>query len=522
MTEQNIWISDLMGMVQAQDADKIPANYASLLVNISLDKPGTWAKRKGSLMLDATYAGNGVDGLHNYEKNNGSDELRVIRNSLLQVYDEANDQWDASIGTGFGTDRVESCNYLRRAYHVGTGLKLSYENGSGSLTQAVDLKASCIAASPSTLFVANITELGGSSVDYQDRVYYSLYDVTNNTPSHQFYESDETLATSTRYFTVGSPVKAIRYYDSIGLLLVWTKKRCFSFDMLYAENGTGVLPKFTVGCLNHRAVTEHNSWLFWMDNKGKIWMWGGSGQPTEISFDIHDGSHKEAIINVIDSEEFPNVCAGSDGNNVYFSVGDLTYRGITYENCLLRGFLAPSGNVLWSVDTYPYKASIFANTEIDGKDALIMGCTDNNVYLLNASVYSDNGAAIDAFFRTGFMNMGKPVNVKTPTRILAKYRPQSVTTNYLYLKYAIDGKLSYSTITDPDAGTPVTRFGKINMYESDYATNLDEVKYVKMPNEAEYRTLSIEGGNSQLNEGFEITGLGVGISGMKDLDIRAD
>ena len=54
------WQTNLQGVMQRQDPDKIPDSYSPLHVNVSTDKPGTWITRKGTDLLATTQVGNGV------------------------------------------------------------------------------------------------------------------------------------------------------------------------------------------------------------------------------------------------------------------------------------------------------------------------------------------------------------------------------------------------------------------------------------------------------------------------------
>jgi hypothetical protein len=522
MAGKEIWLDNLQGMIQRQDMDKIPLNYSPLLVNVSNSKPGTWGKRSGSVILGTDTGGNGVDGLIAFSKLDGTTELSVIRGTNLELYDTTTDSWTGSILASYPNSNVEGVNYRGQKYWVGAGLNLSYEDSTGTLTAVGTagnrIKAKCMAVAQGTLFVGNVTEIGGSSVSYQNRVYYSLFDETNNIPGHQLYEDDETMTTSTRFIQLPEPVVALFSNSAIGQIIIFTARKAYTFDIRYAENGTGVISLFGVGCANQRSIGECNDWMIWMDRRGRIWSWGGAGKPENISWDIQDDTYADSLIDNISRSNLSSICFGADGNEFYFSVGNITFRGRSFTNCLIRGFLAQTAQVLWSLYTLPYKPLIFTNTIISNKEVLVCGCSDDNVYLLNTGT-NDNGTAISAYAITPFIDFGKTYKTKTNESLLIKYRPQSADNTYLYVKYATDCNFTYTSITDPDNASPVTTYGVIDMYESDYSTRLDKIKVIGFPKGLKFRSLSLEIGNDQASEDFEISGIGYMITA-EELNIR--
>jgi len=515
--------TNFLGMQQRVDAHKLPAGYSPLLINISNDKPYTWGKRPGSVILGSTLAGNGVYGMANYEANDGTNVLRISRSTNLYTYNPTTDAWTSAIAAAFPASRVEATNYLNRVYWIGSGLNLSYETGSSLTsvgTASNKIKATCIATSQNTLYVGNVTSVGGGAVSYQDRVYYSLFRGAT-TATDQLFEDTETLATSTRWFSVGAPIKCLYPNPDSGQLLVFTSKQCFLFDITFPNNNYGPRLLFNIGCANQRSVTTCNGWLVWMDNEARIWAWGGAGKPIPLSWDIEDDSYEEAIINKIPRSQLSSVCAGSDKNKFYFSVGPITTYGTTFSNCVIRGLATQSfDSILWSLDYYPYKFSIFANTYISDKQVLVGACTNNDAYLLNTGT-NDNGTAINAIAKTRFIDFDSYYDTKTDDIILIEYRPQSAESTNLKVAYAVDGSTSYTAVSDPDAGQPLTAYGSLDMYNSSYSTKLNDLKYIFMPKGIKFRRISIEISNNQVSEDFEISSIGLRVQTIEKLNTRA-
>lgn len=527
MALREIWIPRLDSINQRQDLDKIPDTYSPLLVNISIDKPGSWSTRKGIDRLATSQAGLGVQGLITYKKIDNTNILRAIRSTDLDTYSTTTDTYTQIDGSQFTSgEKISSVNFNNLVYHTSSSDFLCKESGgtcSDVGSGADRLKAENICVAQNTLFVSNISYANGGVNDWQNRVYYSAFDSGNNIPSDQFWNTSEgSLANSTRWFTLPARiVGSVGYGSTPGLSYHFTADECYSFDMTLVDNLIGPQSKFNEGLCSKRAVVTCKSWLVFMNARGAIFAWGGAGQPDQISFEIEDDNKGEAIINLINSSQLANVCAGSLGNKVYFSIGDIVYYNKTITNAVLVGLLLPSEaglQAMWSLYSFPVKPIIFANGIVNNKEVLFFGANGvDDVYQIETGT-SDNGTAINAYGRTKFQVPSSHLRSNDFRELIIKYRPQSANNTYLRASYAVDGSLNFKDLTNPDATQPITRHGVVDMYDANYATKLDEVKKIAMPNEVSGRSISIEIGNSQLNEAFEVTGIGFKVD-TKDLDI---
>lgn len=532
-----LWIRSLLGMSQRQAMDEIADNYSPFLLNICNDKPGTWGKRKGSVMLGAALSGSDgtkpAKGLVSYKGVNGTKQLRVIREGKLYIYDEATDSWSVGVSSFCtSTEEIASVNFKDRTYHVGPTTYLKYVPTAGTTATEVGsgsdrIYASFLAVAQNTLFV-------GGRPSYENRVYYSKFNLPTastepNQPTHQLWEDTEqtssgnatgTLANSSRYFTVNGAIKNMLGYDAINNVVVFTEDRCYTFDLSYADNALGPKTRFNIGCAGKKAATVCNDWLVWMDPKGRIQAWGGAAKPSPISWEIEDDENGETILNKISKSTLSDVAAGSIGNKFYFSVGNVTWMGETFSNVLIKGLVTADFQlVIWGIDTLPYKVTHFEKHVISGEEILIGASSNNNVYWLGTGA-NDSGTAIDARAYTKFYDFGVPYKTKDSDVLWVKYRPQSADNTYLTIKYALDGNFSYTALSTPDAGgSAVTNFGVIDMYHVSYATKLDDVSYVQMPQQTAFRSISIMFQNAQASEDFEISQFGFNITS-QDLDIR--
>jgi len=510
------YVLNLGGMNQRQDFDKISDLESPLLVNISLDRPGTWRKRKGSDLLGSTLAGTGVDGLISYHPSTNTITLRKVAGGKLYTYNSGTDTWTESIASGFtsGTQQ-QAVNFLNRVYYISTDDFLQYESGGGTLTTvgsgADRIKGQAIGVAQDTLFVMS-----------NDKVYYSYFNPATNSPTHQLWNTSEgSLANSTRFLNLLEYGKGLYSYQ--GVMYMWTHGACYRFDLSLIASGYTALQKVAdIGLANPRAVTSCNGYLLWMSPDGRIWAYGGSGVPQPISWNIEDDSTGQAVINSLTGDNIAIAAAGSDKSKFYFSVGDTTSYGETVTNTVIVGHIPQSANqILWSLYSYPQRPMIFTEGRFGNDSVVMMGWSGtNDAYRMDVGL-NDSASAISASAKTKFFDFGLTMRTKDCEGLYIKHKPQSGAETYLRLKYSIDGEFAYTTFSDPDDGTPVVKYGIVNMYNSS-SSNFDEMDRINLPPGINFRNISIEMANTQANESFEITAIGFKVSPRTTYDKRIE
>jgi hypothetical protein len=504
-------INDLQGMIQRQDADKIAENQSPFLQNISLDKPGTWSKRKGSDLLATTQAGAGVYGLINYAKNDGTNTLRAVRTRDLDAYNEATDTWTAIDATQFtAATKISSVVFNDNVYHISPQDYLCYETGSTCTEVGAGedrIKANQVMVAQNTLFVCG-------RVSYQDRVYFSVFDSDANQLSDQLWTDDEArLADSSQYFRLNKPHVGSMAFN--GLSYHFTKSSCYEWNLI----SYSLREVFNIGLAGQRAVTVCNGWLIWMAPDKRIFAWGGAGQPMDLSWPLEDDENGEAFINAIDEDNLEFVAAGSIGNKFYFSVGNVTTFGETLTNAVLKGLVTQKmDNVLFSIDTYPVKPVIFANAVLANKEVLLFGADGvDDIYQMNTGI-NDGSTAITAKAKTAFIDFNKPFYEKSLNSIEIKYRPQATVNTNLKVRFAKDGNYTYTTLSDADGGT--TTYGSLDMYSANASTKLSDMKKLNFQPQTKGRSFSIEFSNNQTGEDFEVSSFAFDVGAMSPVDIN--
>lgn len=393
---------------------------------------------------------------------------------------------------------------------VNTAINDTWDND--KLTIVEKIKGKHLTVSQNTLFLSNITYLGQTAVTDADRTYYSVFDSTNNTPSHQLYNTTEgtetgTLGNSTRWFRLQLPIVGSFSFGVTGLSYFFTADACYSFDMSLENNATGPKKVFDIGLANENAIDEVNGWMIWIDRSGRIWAWGGAGSPVNVSYDIEDENLGNAIISKIDKSGYADWALGGQNNQFWVSIGNITVYDKTINNCVLVAlFNSDMSTIVWGAEGYPVQFRQFTKTTLSDKVRLVAACKGvDDVYILQDGA-NDGNTAIDAYVRTAFLDLALPLYKKEYLTLFIKYRPQSTSSTYLTVKYAIDGNLSYTTIA---SNSTSLKHGRINMYSATSSVDTDNIAMIAFPTGVKGRTLSLELSNSTAGQSFEIKGIGI-------------
>lgn len=527
------WLAFFRGMNCRQDLDKMPAESSPLILNCDLDTTGSISSRKGTDLLGAESqnTGNGVQALLEYKKNDGTKALKVVRDGDIDIVSADGNAITEAVASAFSTDeQMQSTNFLNRTYYISLNNYLAYDDltsGTGSLTEVnsgnARIRGACLAVSPTTMYI-------GQEKTNPDRVYYSR--ATSGQPNaSDFWNVGETstdLANSTRYFSTITKTTAIWYYSVRGLLYAFSETEGFEFDVTQADNPNAAIRKrFNVGCANPRAITEVNGWLVWMDRNGRIWGWPGTGGERPLSWDLEDDNKGNSLISAIDksSANLDSICAGSQGNKFYFSVGDLNYYGQSFNNVVIQGiFTQTLSSVFWSIYSLPWKPSVFTTATINNTEKLVVGSSDtDDVYQMNTGLNDNNAGveiAINNQFITAYIDFKHPYMTKYLKKMFISYEPQQNSADnqeYIKVEYAKNNDIAYTIISDPDNTTPVINLGVINQYNSS-ATLRESVGTVSLPSEAQFRNISIKFSNNELGEAMGIKKIGYEVY-QTDLDL---
>lgn len=111
-----------------------------------------------------------------------------------------------------------------------------------------------------------------------------------------------------------------------------------------------------------------------------VYITDGSAYPQQISRPI------QAILRQISSDD--DVYMTSDENNVYLDIGNITYRGESYSNVVLRYSTRTSS---WAFFGYPYRMK---HGFFNDKEFYVLGGSVGSIYKFGTQDTTDNGTSI--------------------------------------------------------------------------------------------------------------------------------
>lgn len=153
--------------------------------------------------------------------------------------------------------------------------------------------------------------------------------------------TDFTTSNDAGYFMLdnsgGNAITALRVYR--GKLYIWTQGALYVVlgTDYFTFEPTEVHP--TAGCWSHFAIAEASGFLYWL-GPGGVWEYYPGTEPRLISKGWLDD-----IVAGVDLERVPELCAGSDGVRVYFSLPSRVRDAEVVFDTRYRSFWAREGRV---------------------------------------------------------------------------------------------------------------------------------------------------------------------------------
>ena len=290
---------------------------AKMLYNITHDRVGVWRSRKGNSRL-ATVSGSGkVQGIFAYRHQNGTEDLFLVAGGNLYKYDGTSTLSLIESDIFTITAKIVGVNYLNRLYLFSDqpGDSVRYTEGD-TTTILTDVQAKYSASAQDSLWVAG--RFGG-----EDRVYVSRYDESNNTPTDNLFDADETWGSSTRYFVLDGEVTGLMSFKDF--LFAFTDHSIWSLDVRSVGTLRGGTKVQSVGTTSHHslAVDSKLGVCLFADGNNGIYFWTGAGDPINVSDFLIEKVEESGIIDLINPNNYEILSAGIWDGKYYLSVGDL-------------------------------------------------------------------------------------------------------------------------------------------------------------------------------------------------------
>jgi len=394
----NVMVSPfLMADNDLEVADNINVTY----------RLGAILKRLGYAQVGGALDAKPITGLHNFRQSSSVQKILATCNNSagtnLTLQWNNSGTWEdivlSSAWDGYEDATVEMEDFLGHCFFVG------YDSTDGAWLPVASLTGTTFSTS------ANVTSMPQAKYikRYRDRLYIANCYETSARPYRVYYSSVPTAGAIT--WTVATDFIDVDYSEAItGLGSNWDRLMIFTEYSAYMYDQSTKKNVWDVGCSNHRTIKNSGAYMMWANRDG-VWVSTG-GRPENIAGKMMDfikfGTPSDFFAEVIDEE-------------YHLHVGDVTVDGVDYTNCSII-YNIPSSTWRWA--EYSDQPTVFAFYNDSGDDRLYMGTQDGEVmnhskYTDDTPVYSDDGADIQAYFKTKPFDFGIAEEYKSLRKMYA-------------------------------------------------------------------------------------------------------
>jgi len=382
-----------------------PQNSVAHSRNVNFDTTvGKAVVRKGTTLVGSTIASNKTPlGFAEYVGKGGSP------NYMMAVFSGASNAtayyWNASSWTATNKTALSNTKLNRFATLGGSvfmtnstdGMFDSADGATFGTTNSIDTYK------PSLVYRFNESLLASGDPTYPSRVWFSSVIAPASSP----FITWSTNASTGNWIDInpddGGQVTG--FAESSSFCLVFKSNGMYRLDTL--NKSTDARNIFNIGAQSQENITACQGIVYFFSGTG-IWQTDG-GFPQLIS-----RAGVQDIIDAIPQSNWASVAAGTDGLNVYFSVGTVTINANkdnaqTLTNCVLK--FSPRDQS-WSVHTYPV-AHKFYTLFTDSTNGRVMraATTAGDVRSINVGT-TDSGTAINYELLTQDIEFGNRAHEK--------------------------------------------------------------------------------------------------------------
>ena len=370
------------GVIRASSVDDIlvPENTCEFAQNFNFDRIGAVVSRNGLATLGgAIEDSKTVLGMTNYRNNAGSN-YKLLAKLDTEVYSYNGSTW-SSVRSGLtASSKARFTNFVDYTFMVNGNANQTCAtyNGSGSFG------STNVDSLPTGDFIENYRSRIWIASSATDKVYYSDVVSTSNT-----------ITGGTSFIQIspqdGESITALQRHSRA--LLVFKQNHIYR---IYSINSADPDPMITVGTYSQESVVDAKDGIYYHHSSG-FYKFVDGGQQLEISKPIDD------IVKAIPRSYWENVSGWCDEDHIYWSIGDITLNGITYNNFVVVYTISTQ---IWS--HYCYAVEIRSACKYDNGTTQVIAVGDNTgyVYTFNSG-NSDNGVPINYDLQTHWIYFSK-------------------------------------------------------------------------------------------------------------------
>lgn len=316
-----------LGIVRETSVDEmlVSPDSVELAVNLNFDRIGAAQLRKGITLLGGNIATGEIFGMSNY-RNNAGTVYRVLAKVDSIVYDWDESSWSSVRSALSSTSKARFTNFLDLTYMVdgNAGSAVATYNGTtfgttnvGSLPAGDDIEN----------FRSRIWVADSST----DKVYYT-----------NVVSTSQTISGGTEFIQIspqdGESITGIKRHPRA--LLVFKQNHIYK---IYSTTSADPDPAIFRGTYSKESVVEAKDGIYYHHPTG-FYKFIFDGEQQEISRPISD------IVGAITRANYEKVAGWSDDDHLYWSVGDITLKGVDYINIVVRYTISTQ---VWTLYSYP-------------------------------------------------------------------------------------------------------------------------------------------------------------------------
>jgi len=366
MEKLPIPISNL-GIVRESAVDESATSPESveLAINLSFDRIGAVQLRNGLTLLGSQIGSSAVLGMANY-RNNAGTTYRLLAKVGTQVYSFNGTTWSSVRDSLSLTSKMRTTNFLDLTYMVNghSGSAVSTYNGSS-------FGSTNIGSLPQGDFIENYRSRIWVADSATDKVYYT-----------NVVSTSQTITGGSDFIQVspqdGESITGLKRHPRA--LLVFKQNHIYK---IYSTTSADPDPSIFRGTYSNESIVEAKDGLYYHHPTG-FYRFVFDGEQQEISRPIID------IVEAISRSNYENVNGWSDSDHIYWSIGDITLKGVAYANVVCRYTISTQ---VWTL--YSYASQIRSSALYDNGTLLRMIVGDENGYgFVFDSGNTDNGTPI--------------------------------------------------------------------------------------------------------------------------------
>ena len=352
-----------------------PMSACSESLNWQFDTLGQATLRSGTTLVGNTLSGNML-GLYNFLDSGAGTNNQLIAVNGTTVYYLSGSTWTSKRSVTAGS-KARFSTFLDYVFMVNGVDATAIWDGNPSNSFVTTGNA---ASAPIGKFIENFRArmwIAGNST-YPDRLYFSSLPSAVTTPIITW----DTSVTTGQWIDIspsdGENITALHRTKSN--LLVFKNNHIYT---VYSIQQTDPDPKFNVGTYSAESVVETKNGVYFHHPTG---FYRFNGDVQEISRPIID------IVNAVSLTNYSKVCGylEPDGDHICWSVGNVTYLGVTYTNMVVRYTISTQ---TWTHYQYPTQ-HLVSSMYNDGTTLFMLVGDDSGNVLKIKTGNTDNGTPI--------------------------------------------------------------------------------------------------------------------------------